>query len=213
MTRFGWGFLGVLIVALLLAASMVRIVPVGGPVPPVVPPTQITPALAPPVAPAVVPGATSRLPPLPTGLMLPVQDFDRFRLTPNFGDPRDNGARRHQGLDMMAERGTPVVAVTDGTIEKLYLSRSGGGITLYLRSADRNWTYYYAHLGGYAPGMAEGLAVKAGDPLGFVGDTGNAAPGGHHLHFEVHAMAPGERWHEGQAVDPYPLLAGPPGGG
>jgi murein DD-endopeptidase MepM/ murein hydrolase activator NlpD len=92
-------------------------------------------------------------------------------------------------------------------VEKLFHS-DAGGVTAYVRSADRRWSYYYAHLAGYAPGLAEGQAVRAGDPIGFVGDTGNAGAGNTHLHFGVSRMAPGDRWSDGEPVDPYPLLAG-----
>lgn len=145
-------------------------------------------------------------------MRVPVLGIDRASLQSNWGDPRADGARAHTGLDILAERGTPAVAAVDGTIEKLFFSEGGGGITLYLRSLDRRWIFYYAHLGGYAPGVAEGRRVAAGTVLGYVGDTGNAAPGNHHLHFGVSRMAPGERWHQGTPIDPYPLLARGQGG-
>jgi murein DD-endopeptidase MepM/ murein hydrolase activator NlpD len=90
---------------------------------------------------------------------------------------------------------------------KLFFSNGGGGITVYVRSPDRRWIHYYAHLDGYAPGLAEGRHVRRGDPIGRVGSTGNASPTAPHLHFAVHAMAPAERWWQGRAVNPYPLLA------
>ena len=92
-------------------------------------------------------------------------------------------------------------------MEKLVES-ARGGTTLYVRTRDGGWIHYYAHLSGYAPGMREGLAVRAGQWIGTVGDTGDAAPGNHHLHFGVQRMAAGERWWEGEDVNPYPLLAG-----
>jgi len=107
----------------------------------------------------------------------------------------------------MAAGGTAVLAASDGTIEKMYLSHGGGGISLYQRSSDRNWVFYYAHLSGYAPGVYEGRVVRAGEQIGFVGDTGNAGAGNHHLHFGASRMAPGERWHQGTPVDPYSLFA------
>ncbi|MEG8021964.1 M23 family metallopeptidase [Sphingomonas aerolata] len=91
-------------------------------------------------------------------------------------------------------------------IEKLFQSALGG-ITVYVRSPDRRWTYYYAHLAGYAPGVREGMAVAAGDRLGYVGDTGDAGAGNYHLHFGVSRMQPGQRWWQGEEVNPYPLLA------
>ena len=106
---------------------------------------------------------------------------------------------------MMAPGGTPVLAAHDGTIDKLFQSRLGG-TTLYLRSADSRWVTYYAHLAGYVPGLAQGQRIAAGQRIGFVGDTGDAGPGNTHLHFALHRMAPGERWHQGTPVNPYPAL-------
>ena len=136
--------------------------------------------------------------------------IDPGTLRSNWGEARGGGTRGHQGLDIMAPAGTPVIAAADGTIEKLYYSNGGGGITLYQRGGDGRWMLYYAHLRGYAPGIAEGRRVRAGETLAFVGDTGNAGAGNFHLHFGVAMMAAGERWWQGTPVDPYPLLAGGP---
>ncbi|MDQ4087690.1 MAG: M23 family metallopeptidase, partial [Pseudomonadota bacterium] len=130
-------------------------------------------------------------------------------LQDTYTQSRAGGARVHNAIDIMAPRGTPVVAAAPGTVEKLFFSRGGGGITAYVRSPDRQWIYYYAHLDAYAPGLREGQNVRQGDPIGTVGSSGNANPAGPHLHFAVHRMAPGEDWHQGRAVNPYPLLAGP----
>lgn len=140
------------------------------------------------------------------GLIVPVQGVPADRLRSNWGEARGGGTRAHQGLDIMAPANTPVIAAADGRVEKLFYSNGGGGITLYQRSADGGWIYYYAHLAGYGPGVAEGRSLRAGDVLGYVGDTGNAGTGNYHLHFGVSRMAPGERWHQGTPVDPYPLL-------
>ena len=107
----------------------------------------------------------------------------------------------------MAPRGTPVVAAAEGIVEKLHLSPAGG-ITVYVRSPDRRFVHYYAHLDRYAPGLAEGGRLARGDPIGFVGSTGNASPDGPHLHYAIREMAPGERWWQGRALNPYPMLAG-----
>jgi len=96
-----------------------------------------------------------------------------------------------------------------GTVEKLFNSERGG-ITAYVRTDDGEWTLYYAHLQGYAAGLAEGQHIKQGQVIGYVGDTGDAAPGNTHLHFAINRMAPGERWWQGTAINPYPLLAGAP---
>ena len=74
----------------------------------------------------------------------------------------------------MAAEGTPVIAAADGTIEKLFFSKGGGGITIYERATDPQWMYYYAHLQGYAPGLAEGQQVKRGQVIAQVDHTGDA---------------------------------------
>lgn len=142
----------------------------------------------------------------PSGLAIPVVGIKPDQLTDTFDDARSQG-RRHDAIDIMAPDGVPVIAVADGTIEKLFNS-ARGGITLYERSVDQKWTYYYAHLSAYAPGIAEGQQVKRGQVIGRVGHTGDASASGPHLHFAINSMAPGDRWWNGTAINPYPLLAG-----
>ena len=148
----------------------------------------------------------------PSGLAIPVAGIRPAQLSDTFRQSR-SGGRVHDAIDIMAPRGTPIVATADGTVEKLFFSNGGGGITVYVRSPDRRWSYYYAHLDGYAPGLREGLRVARGDPIGTVGSTGNANPAGPHLHFAIHRMAPADRWWQGSAVNPYPLLVGSSRGG
>lgn len=172
------------------------------------------------LAPTPAHGVVARLrrifvpsPPLAPGagavLRVPVAGVDRAAIRDSWGDPRDNGLRAHHGTDIMAPGGTPVTAAAPGTIEKLWTS-AAGGTTLYVRSPARDWTYYYAHLSAYAPGVHEGQTVRTGDPLGFVGDTGNAGAGNFHLHFGLTRTTPDQHWYQGQDVDPYPYLAGRP---
>ena len=144
----------------------------------------------------------------PTGLAIPVAGVKASQLVDTYTQARAGGARVHDAIDIMAERGTPVVAAAPGTVEKLFFSDGGGGITAYIRSEDKRWTYYYAHLHDYAPGLREGQQVRRGTPIGRVGSTGNANADGPHLHFAIHRMEPGEGWWEGSAINPYPLLAG-----
>lgn len=144
----------------------------------------------------------------PAGLAIPVAGVKADQLTDTFTQARAGGARIHDAIDIMADEGTPVIAATDGTVEKLYFSDGGGGITAYVRSPDQRWTYYYAHLQGYAPGLAEGQQIKRGQAIGRVGHTGNASPDGPHLHFAINRMQPGEKWYQGSPINPYPLLAG-----
>ena len=108
----------------------------------------------------------------------------------------------------MAPRGTPVVAAAAGTVEKLFTSEAGG-LTVYVRSPDRRLITYYAHLDGYAPDLREGQQLRAGDPIGTVGFTGNAGPDAPHLHFAIMQTAPGANWWEpANAINPYPILTG-----
>lgn len=144
----------------------------------------------------------------PAGLAIPVQGVKPNELTDTFTQARAGGARTHDAIDIMAGEGTPVISASDGTVEKLFFSQGGGGITVYVRSPDQRWTYYYAHLQSYAPGLAEGQHMKRGQLIGRVGHTGNASAAGPHLHFAINRMEPGERWWQGRAINPYPLLAG-----
>lgn len=144
----------------------------------------------------------------PAGLAIPVAGVRPDQLADTFTQARAGGARVHDAIDIMAPAGTPVVSAAPGRVEKLFFSEGGGGITAYVRSDDNRWIYYYAHLQDYARGLREGQRLQRGSPIGTVGSTGNASPDGPHLHFAVHRMSSGERWHQGSAVNPYPLLAG-----
>jgi murein DD-endopeptidase MepM/ murein hydrolase activator NlpD len=144
----------------------------------------------------------------PAGLAIPVAGIKPEQLSDTYTQARAGGARLHDAIDIMAPEGRPVVAAADGVVEKLFYSQGGGGITAYVRSPDQRWTYYYAHLQGYAPGLAEGQRVRRGQLIGRVGHTGNANPAGPHLHFAINRMQPGEKWYHGSPINPYPLLAG-----
>jgi murein DD-endopeptidase MepM/ murein hydrolase activator NlpD len=142
----------------------------------------------------------------PSGLAIPVTGVKADQLTDTYDQARGSG-RRHDAIDIMAAEGTPVIAAADGKVEKLFNSVRGG-ITIYVRSPDQKWQYYYAHLQRYAPGLHEGQDVKRGQVIGLVGHTGDASAAGPHLHFAINTMGPGERWWQGTAINPYPLLAG-----
>ena len=142
----------------------------------------------------------------PAGLALPVVGIKPDQLVDTYDAARGQG-RRHDAIDIMAAEGTPVIAAADGTIEKLFNSVRGG-LTIYERSNDQHWVYYYAHLSSYAPGLAEGQRVSQGQIIARVGHTGDASAAGPHLHFAINQMAPGERWWNGTPINPYPLLAG-----
>jgi len=144
--------------------------------------------------------------PFSGAVMIPVQGVAASALHDDWAEPRGGGTREHHAIDIMAARGTPVLAAADGSIEKLFQSKLGG-TTIYERSADGGTVFYYAHLDHYAPTLVEGQAVRAGQEIAAVGSTGDADPGAPHLHFEIHRMAPGERWWQGTEINPYPVLA------
>jgi len=144
----------------------------------------------------------------PTGLAVPVAGVKPRELVDTFTQARAGGARVHDAIDIMAPSGTPVVSAAPGKVEKLFFSQGGGGVTAYVRSPDARYVFYYAHLQDYAPGLREGQVLAQGDRIGTVGVTGNANPAGPHLHFAIHQMRPGEKWYDGAAVNPYPLLVG-----
>ena len=138
-------------------------------------------------------------------LTMPVQGFDPRKLQDNFNDMRA-GVRRHEALDIMAARGTPVIAAYDGVITKLFRSLAGG-ITIYQSDPSRGFIYYYAHLDRYRDGLKEGQTVKRGEVIGYVGSTGNAPANAPHLHFTMFELDPERKWWRGKAVNPYPYLA------
>jgi murein DD-endopeptidase MepM/ murein hydrolase activator NlpD len=137
-------------------------------------------------------------------LLLPVQGYDLHQLRDNFAERR--GGRVHEAIDMAAARGTPVVAVDDGVVKKLFTS-AAGGLTVYEFDGDARYAYYYAHLDRYAEGLHEGQAVRKGDRLGYVGTSGNAPPNTPHLHFTIFKLLPTKHWWEGTPINPYPLWA------
>ena len=137
-------------------------------------------------------------------LVIPVAGIAASQLADTFDDARGEG-RVHDAIDIMAPRGTPVIAAAAGTVEKLFDSRLGG-TTIYIRRDGGQWIDYYAHLDAYAPGLAEGQKISQGQKIGTVGSTGDASPEAPHLHYAINAMAPGESWYQGKAINPYPLL-------
>lgn len=168
------------------------------------PPPGVTPATTTPALPAASAGASSAA--ANAGLVLPVQGITRGQLLDTFTDARSEG-RSHDAIDIMAPAGTPVLAVADGSIEKLFTS-DRGGLTIYQFEPSGRLAYYYAHLQQYADGLAEKQAVRRGQVIGYVGSTGNANPEAPHLHFAIFLLGPERRWWEGQAINPYPVLQG-----
>jgi murein DD-endopeptidase MepM/ murein hydrolase activator NlpD len=138
-------------------------------------------------------------------LLLPVSGIERRTLVPTFNALRGGGARVHGALDIMAPRGTPVVAAESGTIVKLFASKPGG-TTIYQFDPSGTYCYYYAHLDRYAPGLVQGTGVERGQTIGYVGSTGNASPEAPHLHFAIFRLGPEQRWWDGTPIDPYLVL-------
>jgi peptidoglycan LD-endopeptidase LytH len=165
-----------------------------------------------PVAPVAAAGGAFMPPPGPLpplralSLAIPVQGVVATQLLDTYDDARGS-ERAHEAIDIMAPTGTPVVAVEDGTIAKLFDSKQGG-LTVYQFDRAGELAYYYAHLDRYAPGLAEKKAVKRGDVIGYVGYTGNANPQAPHLHFAIFRLGPDKRWWKGTPVNPFPYLRG-----
>ena len=139
-------------------------------------------------------------------LLIPVKNIRPSDLTDTFSDSRSEGVRLHEAIDIMAPRGTSVVAAGPGTVEKLFRSDAGGN-TIYVRSPDGETIHYYAHLDRYAEGLKEGQRVRRGQRLGTVGSSGNASDEAPHLHFAIlQTTQDAEWWEPANAVNPFPLL-------
>ncbi|WP_404713479.1 M23 family metallopeptidase [Sphingomonas sp. MMS24-J13] len=192
MTRLGWRLL--ILFALVIGgfALLVRRGDISSPYRP-----EMAPALPSPAVPKAVPAGGP--------LVVPVSGIQPSQLTDTWGQARAEGAREHHAIDIVAPRGTPVIAAAAGTVEKLFESKDGGH-TIYIRRADPAWIDYYAHLDAYVPDLREGLAIKAGQQIGTVGSTGDASPDAPHLHYEIKQMAPGDKWWQGTEINPYPIL-------
>ena len=159
-------------------------------------------------SPAETPAIVAPPPQAGDALLLPVAGVRADQLSDSFADDRGGGERLHEALDIMAARGTPVLAAAPGKVESLFQSDAGGN-TIYVRSADGRTIYYYAHLDAYAEGLKEGDAVGRGQTIGTVGFSGNASPDGPHLHFAILRTTPDAAWWEpATAINPYPLLTG-----
>ena len=139
------------------------------------------------------------------GLLFPVPGVDSTRLDDSFDAPRDGGTRRHDAIDIMAPRGTPILAVQDGRILRL-TNNAKGGITIYATDIEEQFVYYYAHLDRYYPNIYSGKPLMRGDTLGYVGTTGNAPKDVPHLHFQVMHMPADKKFWNGPPINPYPLL-------
>ena len=137
-------------------------------------------------------------------LLIPVEGVRPDALTRQFADER-GGSRRHEAIDILAPRNTPVKAVEDGTIARLFYSKAGG-ITVYQFDPSANFCYYYAHLERYADGLREGAPVRKGQVIGYVGTSGNAPKTTPHLHFAIFRLTEARHWWEGTPIDPFDVF-------
>jgi murein DD-endopeptidase MepM/ murein hydrolase activator NlpD len=140
-------------------------------------------------------------------LMVPVAGVRPEQVHDSFLDPR-SGGRVHHAVDILAPRGTPILAADDGRVLRLRRNTLGG-ITIYAVDPADRYVYYYAHLERYARALAEGQAVTKGQIIGYVGTTGDAPPNVPHLHFQMMRRPNAVRWWDGPPVDPKPYLALP----
>jgi murein DD-endopeptidase MepM/ murein hydrolase activator NlpD len=164
-----------------------------------------TPAPPAPATPAPSPQALMQPPVVaPSGLVIPVAGVRPEQLQDTFNDARSEG-RRHDAIDIIAPRGTPVLAAADGRVIKLFQSDKGG-VTLYQLGTDERTVYYYAHLERYADGLSEGHVARRGETIAYVGDTGNVTPGNYHLHFQIYTVADPKKFYSGNNLNPYDLL-------
>lgn len=141
----------------------------------------------------------------PAPLAIPVSGIALHQLRDTFRESRDG--HQHEALDIPAPRGTPVMAAVEGNVVKLFTSKQGG-LTVYQFDDSGAYCYYYAHLDRYAPSLKEGMLLRQGDVLGYVGATGDAPPTAPHLHFAVFRLGPEKKWWHGTPIDPLPLLKG-----
>jgi len=152
---------------------------------------------------APAPAARAASAPLLRRLVIPVAGVSLKDLRDTFDDGRPG--HRHEAIDIPAPLGTRVLAVDDGTLVKLFRSVPGG-LTIYQFDPEARYSYYYAHLDGYAEGVREGMRLRRGDVIGYVGTTGNASPSAPHLHFAVFRLGPERRWWQGEAINPFGAL-------
>lgn len=138
-------------------------------------------------------------------IAMPLDGVVASTLHSSFDDRRGGGSRRHEALDIMSARRTPVHAATSGHVLKLF-SSVAGGLMVYAADSSERFVLMYAHLDGYAPGLSDGATLARGQLVGYVGSTGNASANAPHLHFAIARSADVKRWSKGKPIDPLPVL-------
>jgi len=151
-----------------------------------------------------VPGAEALDYLVDRGMTIPVAGITFARLQDTFDEGRSSG-RVHRALDILAPRGTPVLAADSGRVLRISINSLGGN-TIYAADPMGRVVYYYAHLDAYQPGLVPGGAIARGDTLGFVGTSGNAPKNTPHLHFQVMSMPSDGKYWNGEPINPYPLF-------
>jgi murein DD-endopeptidase MepM/ murein hydrolase activator NlpD len=141
------------------------------------------------------------------GLRLPIDGADVAAMKGDFRERRGGGSRGHEAVDILAPRHTPIHAVDDGSIARLFES-AAGGTTIYQFDPSGRFCYYYAHLQAYAPGLRDGQRIERGDVIGYVGTTGNAPPNTPHLHFAIFELTDAKQWWNGTPIDPFLVYDG-----
>ena len=139
-------------------------------------------------------------------ILVPVAGADMSKVEDSFYEPRDGG-RTHRAIDILAPRGTPILAADDGKILRMSTSELGG-ISMYTVDPDARLVYYYAHMDRYNDAMSPGREIVRGDTLGFVGTTGNAPKDTPHLHFQVMRWPADNKYWDGEPIDPFEALGG-----
>lgn len=170
---------------------------------------RVAKAADPPAEPVIAEGTTGKAVDIPEelaerDLAVPVEGVQRGALVDSFENER-GGGRKHEAIDILAPRNTPVLAVEDGTIARLFTSVPGG-LTIYQFDPSERFVYYYAHLERYADNLNAGDRVRKGQVIGYVGTSGNAPRNTPHLHFAIFRMTDEKKWWQGTPIDPYYIL-------
>ena len=177
------------------------------------PTMSAAPVTPPPTANAPAPSARVLAPVATTGdvarvrLRLPIDGSNVEMWRGGFDERRGGGSRGHEAFDILSPRNTPVHAVENGTVAKIFESKAGGH-TVYQFNPDGTRVYYYAHLERYENGLHEGQPIVQGEVVGYVGTSGNAPPNTPHLHFAIFQLGADKRWWQGTAIDPYDVFKG-----
>jgi len=141
------------------------------------------------------------------GLLVPVKGISASQIPDTYDAPRD-GVRVHNALDILAKRGTPVLAADDGTILHIGTNALGGNV-VWAADPSGRFAFYYAHLDRYAKGLHDGQTLSRGEVIGYVGTTGNSPKDTPHLHFQVVRIVSGKRYSDGPSLNPLPLFTQP----